>query len=81
MTAISNRILITLIRVYRICLSPVLPSSCRFYPTCSEYSMLAFQNFGFFKAASLSIKRIVKCHPFHPGGYDPLPVHKETKNG
>jgi putative membrane protein insertion efficiency factor len=79
--AISNHILIILIKIYRGFISPVLPASCRFYPTCSEYSLAAYKNFGFFKATGLTIKRIVKCHPFHPGGYDPLPPHKEIKNG
>ncbi|TJX66466.1 membrane protein insertion efficiency factor YidD [Soehngenia saccharolytica] len=45
---------------------------CRFYPTCSEYSLLAYQKYGFFKASYLSIRRILKCNPFHEGGYDPL---------
>lgn len=54
-------------------ISPYFPSSCRFTPTCSTYSMQAFKKYGFFKALFLSIKRILKCHPFHPGGKDPLP--------
>lgn len=81
MTTITNRISIILIRIYRACLSPVLPPSCRFYPSCSEYSLAAYNTYGFFKATGLTIKRILKCHPFHPGGYDPLPPTKETKNG
>jgi len=50
-----------------------MPPACRFTPTCSEYSKKAFQRFGIIKAGFLSIKRILKCHPLHPGGYDPIP--------
>jgi len=61
-----------LIRIYQKCISPWLPPACRFYPTCSEYAYQAFQKYGFFKGLWLSVKRLGKCHPFHPGGYDPL---------
>jgi len=53
-------------------ISPVLPSSCRFTPSCSEYSIEALKEYGAFKGSYLAIKRILKCHPFHPGGYDPV---------
>lgn len=66
-------ILIGLVRFYQICISPLKPRSCRFYPTCSAYAIEALQKFGPFKGSYLTIKRILKCHPFHPGGYDPLP--------
>ncbi|GGH80298.1 putative membrane protein insertion efficiency factor [Pullulanibacillus pueri] len=59
--------------IYRKCISPLKPPTCRFYPTCSEYGMEAFKRFGFFKGSFLTIKRILKCHPFHPGGFDPVP--------
>ena len=62
-----------LIFVYRKLISPMLPNSCRFTPTCSSYSYAAFKQYNFFKAMKLSIFRIAKCHPFHPGGDDPLP--------
>lgn len=63
-----------LIKIYRAIISPLLPpNTCRFYPTCSAYSLEAFQKFGFFKASWLSIKRIGRCNPFNEGGYDPLP--------
>ncbi|HFE64835.1 MAG TPA: membrane protein insertion efficiency factor YidD [Caldithrix sp.] len=71
-----------LIKIYRMLISPLFPPSCRFHPTCSEYSIEALNKFGFFAGGWLSVKRIVKCNPFHEGGYDPVPdsLLKE-KNG
>jgi hypothetical protein len=66
-------ILLKLIAFYRKFISPLKPPSCRFYPTCSQYSMEAIQRFGALKGSWLSIRRIAKCHPFHPGGWDPVP--------
>lgn len=66
-------ILVGLIRGYQIFLSPLKPRSCRFYPTCSAYALEAVQKYGPFKGSYLAIKRILKCHPYHKGGYDPLP--------
>jgi hypothetical protein len=63
---------IGLIRVYQNNLRFAFPSSCRFYPSCSEYSVEALKKFGVFKGVWLSIKRIVRCNPFNPGGYDPI---------
>lgn len=69
-----NFIMIYTIKLYRLVISPLLPANtCRFYPTCSAYSLEAFQKYNFFQALWLSIKRISKCHPLHEGGYDPLP--------
>ncbi|WP_209315219.1 membrane protein insertion efficiency factor YidD [Soehngenia longivitae] len=69
-----KKIMIYLIKFYQNYISKyiLVGSHCRFYPTCSEYSLLAYQKYGFFKASYLSIKRILKCNPFHEGGYDPL---------
>ena len=67
-----SKICILLIRFYRRWISPLFPPACRFTPTCSEYALQAFQKYGFFKGFYLSLRRILKCHPFHPGGYDPL---------
>ncbi|UCG78912.1 MAG: membrane protein insertion efficiency factor YidD [Nitrospirota bacterium] len=64
--------MIFLIRAYQYMISPFLPSSCRFSPTCSEYSKEAIEKYGPLKGSILTIKRILKCHPFHPGGYDPV---------
>lgn len=66
-------ILIFIVKIYQKLLSPFLPNSCRFYPTCSHYSVEALQKYGAIKGGWLSVKRISRCHPFHPGGYDPVP--------
>ena len=63
---------IFLINFYRKYISPLKPPTCRFYPTCSEYSKEALEKYGVIKGGYLSVIRILKCNPFHPGGYDPL---------
>ncbi len=68
-----KQIAIFLIRVYQRCISPFLGPHCRFIPTCSQYALEAVEKYGFFKGSCLAIKRILKCHPFHKGGYDPVP--------
>lgn len=72
-------LLINLIKIYRYTLSPLFPPSCRFYPTCSEYSIEAIQKHGAVKGSWLMLKRIAKCHPFHSGGYDPVPDDYKSK--
>lgn len=67
-----NKLIILLIKFYRLFISPLKPPTCRFVPTCSEYSIVAFEKYGVIKGLSLTVKRILKCHPFHPGGYDPV---------
>ena len=79
-----KRIFIILIRFYKKVISPYLPSSCRFYPTCSEYAIGAIEVHGAFKGGMMAVKRILRCHPFNKGGYDPVPgrhehVHYENK--
>lgn len=64
---------IYLIRLYRAYISPLKMPCCRFQPTCSQYALEAFEKYGFLKGAYLSVRRILKCHPFHKGGYDPVP--------
>ena len=66
-------ILIFLIRGYQLCVSPFLPPTCRYYPTCSSYCMEAIKKYGAAKGLLLGVRRILRCHPFHPGGYDPVP--------
>ncbi|KRG16109.1 membrane protein insertion efficiency factor YidD [Lederbergia galactosidilytica] len=66
-------IFLHLIRFYRKFISPLKPPTCRFYPTCSQYGLEAIQRFGAIRGGWLTIKRIGKCHPFHPGGMDPVP--------
>lgn len=63
---------IWMVRGYQTYLSPLKGPTCRFYPTCSQYSIQAFEKYGFLKGLYLTIRRILKCHPLHPGGYDPL---------
>lgn len=62
-----------LIRLYQRTISQVVPSTCRFYPSCSEYGYQAIARYGFCKGGWLAVKRIARCHPFNPGGYDPVP--------
>ncbi|NLC44043.1 MAG: membrane protein insertion efficiency factor YidD [Clostridiales bacterium] len=67
-----KKVLLALIRGYRKWISPIFPPSCRFYPTCSQYSMQAIEKYGSIKGLYLSLVRVLKCNPLHPGGYDPL---------
>jgi hypothetical protein len=68
---------IGLIRGYQRLISPLFPPSCRFTPTCSQYAIEAIDRFGTLKGGYLATKRILSCHPFHPGGYDPVPEKDE----
>ena len=70
---IPRTILIGFIRGYQLLISPVLPASCRFHPSCSEYARQAVSRHGAGKGSWLSLRRLLRCHPFHPGGYDPVP--------
>lgn len=67
-----KNVLILIIRGYQKFISPMFPPTCRFYPTCSEYCLQAVRKYGPFKGSWLGIKRILRCHPWNPGGYDPL---------
>jgi putative membrane protein insertion efficiency factor len=64
--------IISLIKIYQHYLSPFLLQSCRFTPSCSNYTIEAIERYGVFKGVAFGLRRILKCHPFHPGGYDPV---------
>ena len=66
-------LLIGAIKIYKLFLSPLLPSSCRFYPTCSSYAIAALKKHGIAKGLFLATKRVLRCNPFCNGGYDPVP--------
>lgn len=66
-------VLLTLIRLYQRFVSPALPPSCRFYPTCSHYAHEAIATHGAMRGGWLALGRLSRCHPLHPGGYDPVP--------
>lgn len=68
-----RRILLFLIRLYQRTVSQVLPPTCRFVPSCSEYGYQAIARYGILKGGWMALCRIARCHPFHPGGYDPVP--------
>ncbi|MBI1912256.1 MAG: membrane protein insertion efficiency factor YidD [Deltaproteobacteria bacterium] len=68
-----KKALMFLIYLYKNFISPVLPPSCRFYPSCSDYAYKAFDEHGVSKGFLLAAKRLLRCHPFNPGGYDPVP--------
>ncbi|MCQ6265068.1 membrane protein insertion efficiency factor YidD [Fictibacillus sp. WQ 8-8] len=74
-----KRLFILIIRFYQRFISPMTPPTCRFYPTCSTYGIEAIQRFGAIKGTWLTLKRILKCHPFHPGGIDPVPERKNRR--
>ncbi|MBD0325016.1 MAG: membrane protein insertion efficiency factor YidD [Pyrinomonadaceae bacterium] len=65
-------ILLALLRSYKVIISPLLPPACRFVPTCSEYAHEAVNRYGALRGGWLSVRRLARCHPFHPGGYDPV---------
>jgi putative membrane protein insertion efficiency factor len=68
-----KKLLLALVKFYRKNISPLTPPSCRFSPTCSEYALEAIEKYGAAKGSWLALRRLLKCHPFHKGGYDPVP--------
>ena len=64
--------LLACIRAYQHLISPLLPAACRFHPTCSQYALDAFSRYPVGRALWLTLRRLARCHPFHPGGYDPV---------
>lgn len=72
-----KKIILRMIRFYQRYISPMSPPSCRFYPTCSQYAIEAVEEHGASKGSYLAIRRILKCHPLHKGGFDPVPPKKK----
>jgi putative membrane protein insertion efficiency factor len=72
-------ILLGIIRLYQMTLSRALPPTCRFYPSCSQYSYEAISRYGALRGGWMAVRRISRCHPFNPGGYDPVPALEEDK--
>ena len=70
----ATRAAVMAVRGYQRLVSPLLPPSCRFAPTCSEYAAEVIAQHGFVRGVGLAVRRLLRCHPFHPGGYDPPPV-------
>jgi len=68
-----RQVIIGALRLYKRWVSPLLPSACRFHPTCSEYMMEAVDRFGVVRGTGMGLARLLRCHPFHPGGVDPVP--------
>ena len=66
-------VLLVLVRLYQRLVSPLLPPACRFYPSCSAYAATALERHGALKGSALAARRLLRCHPFHPGGIDPVP--------
>ena len=74
-----TRLLIALVRGYRYLLSPWIGQHCRFHPSCSTYALEALERHGALRGATLTVARLSRCHPFHPGGEDPVPPVRFTK--
>ncbi|MGE8047133.1 membrane protein insertion efficiency factor YidD [Pseudomonas monteilii] len=79
MRQLTNSILIALVRGYQLCISPIIGSRCRFHPSCSQYSIEALRTHGALRGMWLTVRRLLRCHPLHPGGFDPVPSKDDTK--
>ncbi|HOW56915.1 MAG TPA: membrane protein insertion efficiency factor YidD [Smithellaceae bacterium] len=66
------KLFVSIIRLYQICIAPLFVQSCRFYPSCSQYAIIAINQYGPVKGSFMGVKRILRCHPWHAGGYDPV---------
>ena len=72
-SGLPTRAGVWLVRFYQRRISPITPPSCRFQPTCSQYTLVAIQRYGLLRGSWMGLRRIARCHPFHPGGHDPVP--------
>lgn len=72
-------IIVYIIKAYQFLISPMLGQRCRFYPCCSNYAIAAIENHGIIRGIFFAVKRLMKCHPWHPGGYDPISISKPKK--
>ncbi|EKL1160707.1 TPA: membrane protein insertion efficiency factor YidD [Enterobacter hormaechei] len=79
MTASPARLLMALIRLYQCYISPLLGNHCRFHPSCSQYALEAITGHGTLRGSWLALRRLLRCHPGHPGGYDPVPPAKARR--
>lgn len=77
----AARFLAALVIAYRRWISPALPARCRFYPSCSAYALEALTHHGAWRGTGLATRRLLRCHPFHPGGYDPVPHAEQDVTG
>jgi len=68
-----TKVALLIIRAYQVLISPLFPSSCRFAPTCSQYAVEALSRHGVWRGLGLTLRRLARCHPFNPGGWDPVP--------
>ena len=73
MRNLPRRVVVLFIRFYQVFISPLFPPTCRFTPTCSTYAVTSVERYGVFRGGWLAVRRIARCHPWNPGGYDPVP--------
>ena len=76
-----GRMVIILIKLYQVTLGPVLGNCCRFHPSCSTYAIEAIETHGWARGLALGLRRLGRCHPFHPGGVDPVPARRQAPQG
>ena len=80
MSRIATRLAIALIKLYQVTVSRLLPRTCRFHPSCSQYTIEALQTYGLWRGLLIGVKRVLRCHPFSPGGEDPVPLPNYSEN-
>ena len=78
MNRLASRVLLAVIGFYRTAISPIRPPACRYTPSCSAYAAEAIQHYGAIRGGWLAVRRLLRCHPFHAGGHDPVPLPVES---